>query len=170
METTKQTFVFWQKTYDDTVKLLNLSKEYFSTRGKQDRMMMPGSARLAYTLVMSNITIKLTSALSWLMVMRAIENGEIDIASVDEDKLHLNKLDEHVFDEERYYGYLPEIMAQISKESTKLYKRVERLEKTMWSNHQAGSDHAKIIEQSDNILAFAPIVHDNEIKSASAEG
>lgn len=124
-------FVFLDKTYEETSRLLAITKEYFNGRSKQDREYLVGDAKLAYTVVLSNIAVKLTSALHWLEEMRAI-NPATPLEDLDPTKLRLYKLDDRLRQDENFYGYMPLIVTQLAYASSSMYERVRRLDEALW--------------------------------------
>lgn len=150
-------FVFLQKTYEETTKLLNITKEYFAVRAQHDRAELKGEARLAYTIVLSNIAVRLTSTLQWIRAMQMVENSA-QVKDKNDEKLHLYKLDERLRNDEEFYGFMPKIVHQLAQASANVYGRVSRLEQSIWGEDNS-FEHAPHVALPDmeNVLQFKAV-------------
>jgi hypothetical protein len=137
---TANRFVFLDKTQEETARLLEVTKQYFNTRSKEDREHLVGDAKLAYAVVLSNIAVKLTSTLQWLNEIRSLdENTPIDAISPTQYRLY--KLDDRLRQDENFYGYMPLLVTQLAYASSALYERVSRLEEALWRGGSIQDTH-----------------------------
>lgn len=131
-------YLFLQKTYDETLQMLEGVTAYFQANGKRDRFNLSAEDRIKYTVAMSVVTIQLTSVMSWLMAWKAVEAEEITPEQALSDKYCLQTVlieYEHI-----NLTQLKAPIPQFLDKSIALYRRIQRLEQSMRDHHLSKSD------------------------------
>ena len=119
--------LFMPKLYDETMQLLVQSKNYFSLYCKEDQRHMSQLQRLIYSAVMSRITLRLSTTMSWVLARRAFHAGEI---SQDElDKHYGLMFQSECMQESTYFShFLPDFVQKLCRETLALYERIHALD------------------------------------------
>jgi hypothetical protein len=124
-------FKFLQKSYNESLGLLNFAHEYFSVRGKEDKLKMSKEDSLIYTLAMSTITTQLTSVFSWLLLCKAVESGEIKLEDLKSEDFRMAEFNLDLNDKSSCFAILNEPVSILLKQSSSLYNRVKRMENSI---------------------------------------
>ena len=153
---TRNQFIFLEKTHQEATTLLAIIKEYFTVRAKHDRALLSGEAKLAHTVVLSNIAVRLTSSIQWLEAMRTL-NKYASICDLNDEKLHLYKIDENIQNDEKFYVFMPKIIIQLAHASSNIYARVGRLEAALWGDHNMQAIPNGNLPDIANVLQFKSV-------------
>lgn len=65
------------RLYDEAVSLADQARAYFGTYAKEDRKQLDAIDRLTYTGESLRISTRLMHVISWLMIRKAVANGEL---------------------------------------------------------------------------------------------
>ncbi len=125
-------FKFLEKSYDETVTLLTMSRDYFEQRGRIDKMHLNGEESIIYTLAMSTITTQLTSAMGWLMMCRALQNGEIKIDDLKSDDFRMPDFQLTYEEGDSCFDGLNQPVKEMLKRSSAIYNRIKRMETSIY--------------------------------------
>lgn len=119
--------LFLPGVFNETLALLFDAHQYFHARGAEEQATLDFNSRSVYATEMSRVTMRLTSAMAWIMVRRAIHAGRIAEEKAASDyrldaiELCLAPLDESLDSMPYYLGYLAD-------RSRSLYERIWRLD------------------------------------------
>jgi hypothetical protein len=127
----KNIFKFLEKSYKENVYLLNIARDYFSPNGGINKLNLTREESLIYTLAMSTITSQLTSSFSWLLICRAIQNGEVKIEDLQNENFRMPEFDLIFKDEYERFAILNDTVKALLNRSSELYKRVKRVENSI---------------------------------------
>lgn len=113
--------------YNDTLRLLMETHEYFQYQGTVDHERIQGAQRLVYSCEMSRITTRLSSVMAWLMVQKAWFGGSI---TDDEARTRfpLDAPEVCLYHNREAETMLPKKMIELLAQSLELYQRVNRLD------------------------------------------
>ena len=78
--------VFFAKTFDDTLALVTDARDYLATQAAAEMRPLPGTTALAYTHEALRLTCRLSHAMAWLLVQRAVLAGEITRADAGREE------------------------------------------------------------------------------------
>lgn len=124
--------VFFRGTYDEAFQLLIEARDYLTYREPTERAALSLDQRLAANREAMRLTSRLTQVMAWLMVRRAVQEGEI---SFDEALQSDRRLDGQrvclIQIEDDDAAPLPRGLRDLLGRSYHLYTRVERLDKAM---------------------------------------
>lgn len=124
-------FRFLEKSYDENLNLLVFARDYFNGNSDKEKSLLSQEDKLIYTLAMSTITTQLTSTLSWLMVCRAVQSGELELEDVKNEDFRMPEFDFGFDDSSSKYSRLNDTMKELLKRSSSLYNRIKRMENSI---------------------------------------
>lgn len=115
-------------TYDETLALLIEARDYLSRNRGLDGMGMDPADHFRFNRESMRLISRLTEAMAWLMVRRAVVAGEIDDAEARAPERRLGNHDVCLAEPEDVDGRFPEGMKTLLFRSRSLYERVARLD------------------------------------------
>lgn len=127
----KNNFIFLEKTYKETVNMLQISRDYFVANGQRERNALGIQQSVLYTLAMSAITTQLTSTMGWLLACKAVQEGDISIEDLSKEKFRLQQCSLTIDCSDPVYAHLSSPILNMLQKSESLYKRVMRLEQSI---------------------------------------
>ncbi|SLN73536.1 DUF1465 family protein [Oceanibacterium hippocampi] len=120
--------VFFTKTYDEAVSLVEDAREYFEGPGAGFTATLEPVDSLAYSAETLKLTTLLTEAMAWLTILRARHEGTLDAEFLFTEEYRLGNdetcLAEPLIDHEK----LPRQMRELLRRSELLYRRLARLD------------------------------------------
>lgn len=125
-------FNFLKKSYNEAVYLLTYSRDYFAAKGREDKLKLSREDSIAYTLAMSTITTQLSSVLSWLLMCRAVQEGEVKIEDLNNEDFKMPEFDLGLDDNSCFSG-LNDTIKEMLTRSSSLYNRIKRMENQIHS-------------------------------------
>lgn len=122
---------FFRRTYHETMDLMIEARNYMAFVERREREQASVNTGLRMSCEAMRVTSRLTQVMAWLMMQRAVEEGEItsDLALADENRLSGQDVcadESHLADEA-----LPGGLRSLMDRSYRLYMRVARLEEQM---------------------------------------
>ena len=128
MKDTPAPTAFFNKTYDEAVDLLVETRDYVADVAGNGRSWVPEVDGLKVSGELYRITARLTQVMAWLLIQRAIQNGELkpSDAAVSHHRLsgHNVCLNSDMHDNPK----LPARLNDLLLRSHRLYIRVSRLD------------------------------------------
>lgn len=122
---------FFRRTYDETMDLMVEARNYMAYVERRERERAGVVAGLRMSCEAMRVTSRLTQVMAWLMLQRAVHEGEIEAeeALTEENRLSGGDvcMDETFIHDETLPGGLRSLMDR----SFRLYVRVARLERQM---------------------------------------
>jgi regulator of CtrA degradation len=119
------------RTYDEALTLLIEAKNYLSFRQAAEVGRMPPLERLKLTREAFRVTSRLTQVLAWLMLRRAVIEGEIPDEDARQPERRLAGHDVCLGSAEDLGDWLPAGMDGLLERSRLLYERVARLDRLL---------------------------------------
>ena len=125
----------FSKTFHEGMTLVEDTARYLDGQGRADSKTLSKAGALTYAAHSMRLTTRLMQMASWLLVQRAINEGELPIDEVKKNKYRLT--DPALLNCGPMDGddELPEQLKQLIKKSQVLYKRINRLDTLL---HQKG--------------------------------
>lgn len=129
-----QSFVdtaLFERTFDEGMSLVEETARYLDGRGREESRALPGNAALLYAGESMRVTTRLMQAASWLLIQRAVREGEICAEDAAAERYRLGS-------KEICYGgggenldMLPKTLRDLLNRSEQLYCRIARLEEAL---------------------------------------
>lgn len=122
--------------FRDGMALVEETATYLDGPGRQQSKKLERAAALAYATESMRLTTRLMQLASWLLLHRAVKEGEMSLAQAGKEKtkVRLTATDPHVPDN---VELLPEALRGLIERSQKLYANVRRLDATIYNQNSA---------------------------------
>jgi regulator of CtrA degradation len=126
--------------FRDGMGLLEQTADYLDGPGRKESRMLSRLGGLAYATESMKLTTRLMQIASWLLLQRAVNEGEMSSDQAAEEKRKVRL--EHPEDKERATGYdeLPEGLRDLIERSLRLQARVRHLDRQLRGQHRADDE------------------------------
>jgi regulator of CtrA degradation len=119
------------RTFREGMALVEETADYLDGAGRDASRALARSAALVYAGSSMRLTTQLMQIASWLLVMRAVREGEMSVAEAGETKYRLRER-ETVLGDLREEG-LPENLIRLVETSAQLHARIVRLDRELFA-------------------------------------
>src|SRR5215204_4573205 len=116
--------------FREGMALVEETAAYLDGSGRQEAKRLERSAALAYATESMRLTTRLMQLASWLLLHRAVKEGEMSLAQANKQKSKV-KLNSNDFSDELNRNLLPEALRHLIERSKNLQAKVRRLDATM---------------------------------------
>jgi regulator of CtrA degradation len=130
------------------MKLVEETAAYLDGPGRQESKRLDRSASLGYATESMRLTTRLMQLASWLLLHRAVNEGEMSLAQANKERAKVKLGGEERPDEAS--GRLPERLTDLITRSKKLQDHVRRLDATI----HAPAPSASVIRPLENQLGI----------------
>lgn len=132
----------FERTFQEGMDLVEETAAYLDGGGRQDSKLLSRSAALAYASESMRLTTRLMQVASWLLVQRAVKEGDMAPEAAHEDRYRLGA-EEVCGPGEPIIEDLPASLLLLLDRSERLYERVRHLDRRMYRDApQAEGAHA----------------------------
>lgn len=122
---------YFRKTYDEAFDLMVEARNYMTHEDRPERLRAGANTGLRMSCEAMRVTSRLTQVMAWLMMQRAVHEGEVDVAEALAEANRLSGgevcLDESFTADQALPGNLRSLLDR----SFRLYQRIARLEGQM---------------------------------------
>jgi len=120
--------------FRDGMALVEETATYLDGPGRQQSKKLERAASLAYATESMRLTTRLMQLASWLLLHRAVKEGEMSLAqaSKEKTKVKLATTDGH---DPANVALLPSTLRELIERSQKLYAKVRRLDATIYNQN-----------------------------------
>lgn len=143
----------FDKTFADGMAMVEETAAYLDGPGRQESRALPRKAALAYAGESMRLTTRLMQVASWLLVQRAIREGEMTPEEATQEKYRLGAQDICRGGPLDTAGMLPETLLDLLNRSERLYDRVDRLDEVMYRTRNAARAVPSVQLQQNKIAA-----------------
>jgi regulator of CtrA degradation len=116
--------------FRDGMTLVEETASYLDGPGRQESKKLERTAALAYATESMRLTTRLMQLASWLLLHRAVKEGEMSLAQANKEKAKV-KLASNEVGEEQNIKIVPERLRTLINRSKSLQAAVRRLDATM---------------------------------------
>src|ERR1700674_2339195 len=116
--------------FREGMKLVEETASYLDGAGRKESKKLDRSSSLCYATESMRLTTRLMQLASWLLLHRAVNEGEMSLAQANQEKSKVKLAGGEVRDED-VVGMLPESLRGLIERSSKLQDRVRRLDATI---------------------------------------
>jgi regulator of CtrA degradation len=122
--------------FRDGMALVEETATYLDGPGRQQSKKLERAAALAYATESMRLTTRLMQLASWLLLHRAVKEGEMSLAQAgkEKSKVKLATSDAH---DPNNLGLLPIALRDLIERTQKLYSKVRRLDATIYNQGAA---------------------------------
>src|SRR6185312_5414157 len=119
----------FDRTFQEGMELVEETAAYLDGAGRQDSKLLSRDGALAYASESMRLTTRLMQVASWLLVQRAVREGDMEPGAACEDRYRLNaeEVRAEVATEE-----LPMELLGLVDRAERLYERVRHLDRRMY--------------------------------------
>ena len=143
----------FDRTFEEGMSLVEEAARYFDGRGRDEARALPGQTAMLYSSESLRVTTRLMQAASWLLVQRAVQEGDMPPEDAVSERYRLGS-------KEICFGgraddalSLPKMLQTLLARSESLYRRIARLEQVLLRGEKSDDvrTHFERLEQ-----AFGP--------------
>jgi regulator of CtrA degradation len=122
--------------FRDGMALVEETATYLDGPGRQESKKLERAAALAYATESMRLTTRLMQLASWLLLHRAVKEGEMSLAQANKEKAKV-KLSAADFHDPNNMELLPPSLCELIERSHKLQSKVRRLDATIHNRPSA---------------------------------
>ena len=145
----------FERTFQEGMELVEETAAYLDGAGRQDSKLLSRGAALAYAGESMRLTTRLMQVASWLLVQRAVREGDMPAAEAFNDRYRLAEPSADAasqVDEE-----LPAGLISLLERSVRLYERVLHLDKRMYVQPTEDVEHPVLSQHERLAAAFGGV-------------
>ena len=123
------------RTFDEGMSLVEETARYLDGRGRQESRDLPRKIALLYAGESMRVTTRLMQAASWLLIQRAVHDGEMQPEDAARDRYRLGSKEICLGGREEGLDTLPPMLQELLKRSDNLYRRIARLDDLIFGSN-----------------------------------
>ena len=117
----------FDRTFREGMELVEETAAYLDGEGRRDSKMLSRAAALAYAAESMKLTTRLMQIASWLLVQRAVSEGELTPVEAMQEKTRVRLTTPETFRSE-VFGVLPPTLQDLIVRSRRLHSRILHLD------------------------------------------
>jgi regulator of CtrA degradation len=123
----------FERTFQEGMELVEETASYLDGEGRQESKLLSRNAALSYAAESMRLTTRLMQVASWLLVQRAVREGDMAPAAACEDRYRMAS-DEatNTPETKAARGELPSGLTRLADRAERLYERVRHLDSRMY--------------------------------------
>jgi regulator of CtrA degradation len=141
----------FERTFQEGMELVEETAGYLDGEGRQDSKLLSRNAALAYAAESMRLTTRLMQVASWLLVQRAVREGDMPPSSACEDRYRLNEEPARADDPESARAELPRGLVSLADRAERLYERVRHLDRRMYVESGADQPANPVLSHLDRL-------------------
>jgi regulator of CtrA degradation len=126
----------FERTFEEGMSLVEECARYLDGRGRDEARALSRKAALVYAGESMRVTTRLMQAASWLLVQRAVQEGDMTVDDASSDRYRLGAREICMGVREEGVTELPKKLIELLSRSESLYKRIARLDEVLFRNPQ----------------------------------
>jgi regulator of CtrA degradation len=120
--------VMFDKTFDEGMALVEETARYLDGKGREEARVLPRKAAMLYAGESMRVTTRLMQAASWLLVQRAVRDGDMARDDALNDRYRLGSREFCMSECADDVSPLPSALKDLLTRSDNLYRRIARLD------------------------------------------
>lgn len=146
----------FERTFQDGMELVEDAAAYLDGPGRQESKLLSRNAALAYAGESMRLTTRLMKLASWLLVQRAVREGDMDAADACDPRYRLTEDDDRrgeapTIGLDPLLTELPTGILDLATRSERLYERACHLDRRMYLEPLAGEAPHPVLSQMDRL-------------------
>lgn len=132
---TPQSFIgsaLFEKTFEEGMALVDETAKYLDGRGRQEARDLPRKIAMLYAGESMRVTTRLMQAASWLLVQRAVHDGDMEAEDAAGDRYRLGSREICLGAGGEGIEHLPATLQDLLGRSDNLYRRIARLDDVLF--------------------------------------
>ncbi len=140
------------RTFREGMSLVEETANYLDSEGREASKSLSRSAALSYAGASMRLTTQLMQIASWLLVLRAVREGDMSVAEASESKYRLSNRDSQSAD--LLSGELPNKLMVLIDGASQLYDRIARLDTDLFKSGFSRASNDAVSQQRALLDAF----------------
>ena len=140
----------FQRTFQEGMDLVEETASYLDGAGRQASKLLSRSAALAYAAESMRLTTRLMRVASWLLVQRAVREGDMPADAACEERYRLAGEEVSRAGGEGADG-LPHELNTLLDRAERLYERVRHLDRRMYVEGESDDAPHPVLSQQDRL-------------------
>jgi regulator of CtrA degradation len=124
--------IMFDKTFDEGMALVEETARYLDGKGREEARILPRKAAMLYAGESMRVTTRLMQAASWLLVQRAVRDGDMARADALNERYRLGSREICLGTCAEDISPLPEELKDLLGRSDSLYRRLARLDDALF--------------------------------------
>jgi regulator of CtrA degradation len=141
----------FERTFQEGMELVEETASYLDGEGRQESKLLSRNAALAYAAESMRLTTRLMQVASWLLVQRAVREGDMAPAAACEDRYRLNAQEVAKAEGETARNELPRGLTRLADRAERLYERVRHLDRRMYLESQTEEPANPVLSHLDKL-------------------
>ena len=141
----------FERTFQEGMELVEETASYLDGEGRQESKLLSRNAALAYAAESMRLTTRLMQVASWLLVQRAVREGDMNPTEACQERYRLAEPTEDV--RPAPGDELPSGLLQLLDRSARLYERVLHLDRRMYREEPASEADHPVLSQIEKLQA-----------------
>ena len=127
----------FDRTFDEGMGLVEETARYLDGKGREEARALPRKAAMLYAGESMRVTTRLMQAASWLLVQRAVRDGDMARADALHDRYRLGSREICLGVCAEETDPLPAQLRDLLERSENLYRRIARLDDILFGESEA---------------------------------
>ena len=127
----------FDRTFDEGMALVEETARYLDGKGREEARALPRKVSMLYAGESMRVTTRLMQAASWLLVQRAVRDGDMDRADALHDRYRLGSREICLGVCAEETDELPVQLQDLLGRSDNLYRRIARLDDVLFGTAEA---------------------------------
>jgi regulator of CtrA degradation len=139
---TQKSFIgsaLFERTFEEGMSLVEETARYLDGRGRQEARDLPRKIAMLYAGESMRVTTRLMQAASWLLVQRAVHDGDMDAEDAAGERYRLGSKEICLGGGGEGVELLPAMLIDLLGRSDNLYRRIARLDDVLFRGGDGGS-------------------------------
>jgi regulator of CtrA degradation len=139
-DVTLQTFTgsaLFERTFNEGMSLVEETALYLDGRGRVESRDLPRKAALLYAGESMRVTTRLMQAASWLLIQRAVHDGEMSAEDAAGERYRLGSKEICLGGRGEAVDILPDTLRDLLVRSDNLYRRIARLDDVFFGDQKS---------------------------------
>jgi len=124
----------FERTFDEGMALVEECARYLDGRGRTESRSLSRKSALVYAGESMRVTTRLMQAASWLLIQRAVQEGDMTAEDAASDRYRLGAREICMGKREEGIEGLPVKLIELLERSESLYRRIARLDDVLCRN------------------------------------
>jgi regulator of CtrA degradation len=136
-----QTFTgsaLFNRTFAEGMSLVEETARYLDGRGREESRALPRKVAILYAGESMRVTTRLMQAASWLLVQRAVHEGDMRAEDAARDRYRLGSKEICLGGGTEGVDLLPKTLQNLLERSDTLYRRIARLDDVLFARSESG--------------------------------
>ncbi|HTP77783.1 MAG TPA: DUF1465 family protein [Rhizomicrobium sp.] len=139
----------FERTFDEGMSLVEETAKYLDGKGRSEARDLPRKIAMLYAGESMRVTTRLMQAASWLLVQRAVHDGDMEPQDATSDRYRLGSKELCLGSGAEGVELLPAKLRDLLERSDNLYRRIARLDDVLFS--RAGNQGLAIKEHMSRL-------------------